>query len=300
MFHGSLVAIVTPMQSDDTVDVESLRHLVEWHIEQGSDGIVVIGTTGEAPTLNPGEQRLVIQQALEQARGRVPIIAGTGCNSTERTVHLTRTAMELGVDACLIIAPYYNKPTQEGIYQHFKKVAETVPIPIILYNHPGRTGIDVQTATVSRLARLPNIIGLKEGTGSLQRLRDILQSCGTEIDVYSGEDATGMEFMLAGGKGVISVTANIAPKLMHKMCAAAINGDRERAVAYNRVLAELHVQLFVESNPIPVKWALHHMGLIPLGIRLPLTVLSTKYYAQLHNTLQQAGCLPLSKAESNV
>jgi 4-hydroxy-tetrahydrodipicolinate synthase len=225
------------------------------------------------------------------AAGRVPVIAGTGANSTREAIDLTRCAMEAGVDACLLVTPYYNKPTQEGLYLHFRAVAEAVPVPQILYNVPGRTACDMLPETVERLAAISNIVGIKEATGDIERARAIVQCCGERLDVYSGDDATAMELMLNGGKGNISVTANVAPAAMHAMCAAAIAGDRDAAAAANRPLEELHRILFVESNPIPVKWALHEMGMVPPGIRLPLTPLAEQYREPLRAALRQAGIL---------
>jgi 4-hydroxy-tetrahydrodipicolinate synthase len=290
MFHGSIVALVTPMQPNGVIDIESLRQLVEWHIEQGTDAIVVLGTTGEAPTVDPIERKLVIQQAIEQAKGRVPIIAGTGTYATQSTINLTRDAMEAGVDACLLITPYCNKPTQEGLYQHFKAVAEAVPIPQILYNVPSRTACDLKPTTVAHLASFSNIVGLKEATGDIARMQEILKlTAGSSIDLYSGDDATCLEFILAGGQGVISVTSNVAPKLMHMMCKAAMAGAALEAREIDRKLASLHQQMFIETNPIPVKWALQQMGKIPAGIRLPLTPLSESCHMQVRDAMIQAG-----------
>ena len=291
MFHGSMVALVTPMQADESLDAEGLARLVEFHIEQGTDAIVAVGTTGESATLDEKEHCKVIRQVVEFARGRVPVIAGTGANSTREAIDLTRCAMEGGADACLLVTPYYNKPTQEGLYRHHKAVAEAVPIPQILYNVPGRTAVDMLPETVERLAAVPNIVGLKEATGNLERARDILERCGDRLDLYSGDDATAMEFMLLGGKGVISVTANVAPRAMHDLCVAAMAGKRAEAAAIDTRLAGLHESLFVEANPIPVKWALYEMGLIPPGIRLPLTVLSERYHDSVRQAMKQAGAL---------
>lgn len=288
MFHGSMVALVTPMQADGALDPESLRRLVEFHIEQGSDAIVAVGTTGESPTLDEEEHCRVIRQVVDSAAGRIPVIAGTGANSTTEAIVLTRCAMQAGADACLLVTPYYNKPTQQGLYLHHKAVAEAVPIPQILYNVPGRTACDMLPETVQRLAAIPNIIGIKEATGDLARAREILDRCGDTIDIYAGDDATAMDIILMGGKGVISVTANVAPRLMHEMCAAALADDRAKASSINNRLMALHKDLFVESNPIPVKWALHQMGLIPPGIRLPLTPLSAAAHDRVRRALQHA------------
>lgn len=289
MFHGSMVALVTPMREDDSLDEESLHRLVEFHIEQGTDAIVAVGTTGESATLDEKEHCDVIRRVVDAVAGRIPVIAGTGANSTREAIQLTRCAMAAGSDACLLVTPYYNKPTQEGLYQHFKRVAETVPIPQILYNVPGRTACDMLPSTVARLSEISNIVGIKEATGDISRAREILERCGERLDLYSGDDATAMELMLAGGKGVISVTANVAPRAMHDLCVAALAGDRERAESTNRRLEGLHQQLFLESNPIPVKWALFEMGLIAPGIRLPLTPLSQEYHEPVREALRAAG-----------
>ncbi|HWQ95271.1 MAG TPA: 4-hydroxy-tetrahydrodipicolinate synthase [Gammaproteobacteria bacterium] len=288
MFHGSMVALVTPMQADGALDPESLRRLVEFHIEQGSDAIVAVGTTGESPTLDEEEHCRMIRQVVEFAAGRIPVIAGTGANSTTEAIDLTRCAMQAGADACLLVTPYYNKPTQQGLYLHHKAVAEAVPIPQILYNVPGRTACDMLPETVQRLAAIPNIIGIKEATGDPARAREILDRCGDTMDIYAGDDATAMDIILMGGKGVISVTANVAPRLMHEMCAAALADDRAKASSINNRLMALHKDLFIESNPIPVKWALHQMGLIPPGIRLPLTPLSAAAHDRVRRALQHA------------
>jgi len=289
MFHGSMVALVTPMHADESLDSEGLAHLIEFHIEQGTDAIVVAGTTGESSTLDEREHCKLIHQAVTYVKGRVPVIAGTGSNSTREAIDLTRCAMEGGADACLLVTPYYNKPTQEGLFRHHKKVAEAVPIPQILYNVPGRTVCDLLPETVERLAAIPNIVGIKDATGNVSRGREILERCGDRMDLYSGDDATAMELILLGAKGVISVTANAAPRGMHEMCAAALVGDRAKASAINERLAGLHETLFVEANPIPVKWVLFEMGLIPPGIRLPLTPLSERYHDTLRQAMKQAG-----------
>ncbi len=291
MFQGSMVALVTPMQEDGAIDEGSLQRLIDFHVENHSDALVVVGTTGESATLDEQEHCHLIRRAVQMAAGRIPIIAGTGANSTSEAIDLTRCALEAGADACLLVTPYYNKPTQEGLYRHHKLVAETVPVPQILYNVPGRTGCDMLPATVQRLADIPNIIGIKEATGNMDRARDIMQRCGDRLDLYSGDDATAMELMLLGGKGNISVTANVAPAAMHDMCAAALAGDRETAQAINARLEILHRTLFVESNPIPVKWALHEMGMIPAGIRLPLTPLADEFHETVRQALRQAGVM---------
>lgn len=288
MFSGSMVALVTPMHADGRVDQKSLEKLIEFHVENGTDAIVAMGTTGESATLNEQEHCQVIKQVVEMANNRIPVIAGTGANSTSEAIELTQCAMSAGADACLLVTPYYNKPTQEGLYQHFKKIAESVAIPQILYNVPGRTAVDMQNKTVARLAGISNIVGIKDATGDLQRGQQLVEECGAKLDVYSGDDATAMEFILLGAKGDISVTANVAPKAMHEMCAAALAGDREAATAINERLLALHSKLFVESNPIPVKWALYEMNLIPEGIRLPLTVLDAQYHDVVRDAIKQA------------
>lgn len=291
MFHGSMVALVTPMREDGSVDDVSLAKLIEFHIDQGTDAIVAVGTTGESATLDEQEHCDLIRRMVEMTAGRVPVIAGTGANSTTEAITLTRCALKAGADACLLVTPYYNKPTQEGLYLHHKAIAEAVPIPQILYNVPGRTAVDMLPDTVERLSKVSNIVGLKEATGSLERAREILERCGDRLDLYSGDDATSCEFLLLGGKGLISVTANVAPAAMHNLCVAAMAGDRAAALAIDAPLRALHRDLFVEANPIPVKWALHEMGLIPLGIRLPLTPLSPQYHATVREALHQAGIL---------
>ena len=291
MFHGSMVALVTPMAADGAVDFDALGRLVEFHIENGTDAIVSMGTTGESATLDEKEHCKVIRETVGFVAGRIPVIAGTGANSTSEAISLTRCAMEAGADACLLVTPYYNKPTQEGLYLHHKAVAEAVPIPQILYNVPGRTACDMLPETVERLSKISNIVGIKEATGSVDRARDILSRCGDSLDLYSGDDATSMEFLLAGGKGVISVTTNVAPRLMHEMCEAAIAGDRAAAEAIDAKLVLLHQRLFLESNPIPVKWAVAEMGLIPKGIRLPLTWLSDAHHEPLREAMRAAGAL---------
>jgi len=292
MFHGSMVALVTPMHQDGSVDEPALAALVEWHIEQGTDAIIAMGTTGESATLDHKEHCHVIRFIVEQAAGRIPIIAGTGANSTTEAIELTRCAMQAGADACLLVTPYYNKPTQEGLYQHHKAVAEAVPVPQILYNVPGRTACDMLPATVIRLADIPNIVGIKEATGDISRAKEILDACGDKIDLYSGDDATALDCILAGAKGDISVTANVAPKAMHEMCAAALAGDEATARQINEPLLGLHENLFLEANPIPVKWALTEMGKIQSGIRLPMTVLSNEFHAPLRQAMQAAKIVP--------
>ena len=291
MFHGSMVALVTPMREDGSIDEASFARLVEFHVENGTDALVVAGTTGEASTLDEEEHCRVIRLVVDWARGRVPVIAGTGANATREAIELTHCAMKAGADACLLVTPYYNKPTQEGLYRHFRAVAEAVPIPQILYNVPGRTACDMHNDTVDRLASISNIVGIKDATGDMLRGKDLIERCADRLDIYSGDDATTLEFMRMGCKGGISVTANVAPKAMHEMCEAALAGDFVRAEAINQRLIPLHQKLFVEANPIPVKWALHEMGLIPTGIRLPLTELSASCHATVREAMQQAGVL---------
>lgn len=286
-----MVALVTPMFADGSVDFDSLSKLIEMHIESGTAAIVSMGTTGESATLDMGEHCEVMRRTVEMAAGRIPVIGGTGSNSTTEAIELTRCAQQGGADACLLVAPYYNKPTQQGLYLHHKSIAESVDIPQILYNVPGRTVCDMLPETVARLAQIPNIIGIKEATGSLERMREILSCVPDDFDLYSGDDETGVEFMLEGGHGVISVTNNVAPKAMAAVCEAALAGDREKALELNRPLEGLHRNLFVEANPIPVKWALNAMGLIPEGIRLPLTPLSKEFHEPLRKALRNAGVL---------
>ena len=291
MFTGSMVAIVTPMQEDGAVDYAALAALVDFHLENGTDAIIPAGTTGESATLDHDEHCEVIKRVVDQVAGRVPVIGGTGANSTWEAISLTQCAADAGVDACLLVTPYYNKPTQEGLYQHYKKVAEQVDIPQILYNVPGRTACDMLPETVVRLAQIDNIVGIKEASGDLERGVTIKEQCGSEFMVVSGEDGQAMESILNGGQGVISVTANVAPRLMHEMCAAALAGDAAKAQQLNSKIEDLHQALFVESNPIPAKWSLYEMGLIPAGIRLPLTPLAVQYHDLLRSALKKAECL---------
>lgn len=288
MVQGSIVALVTPMEEDGALDEASLKKLIEFHIEQGTDAIVAVGTTGESSTLDEEEHIAVIRQVVEQAAGRLPVIAGTGANSTREAIELTRRAKEVGADACLLVTPYYNKPTQEGLYRHHKAVAEAVAIPQILYNVPGRTACDMLPETVARLAEIPNIVGIKEATGDLARARQIKEFCGEAFPIYSGDDATACELCLQGAQGIISVTANVAPRLMHEICRAALQGDRETALKLDASLSALHKALFIESNPIPVKWAVWAMGLIKAGIRLPLTWLSENRHEAVRQAMRQA------------
>ena len=289
MIQGSLVAIVTPMHADGGVDEQAFRRLIDWHVEQGTDAIVAVGTTGESATLDEHEHCAAIALAVEQTAGRIPVIAGTGANSTSEAISLTRCALDAGADACLLVTPYYNKPTQEGLYRHHRAVAEAVPIPQVLYNVPGRTAVDMLPETVARLAEIDNIVGVKEATGKLDRITRLRELSGADFAVYSGDDATAREAMLLGANGDISVTANVAPAAMHAMCVAALAGDRTRAEELDRPLSGLHRELFAESNPIPVKWALAEMGMIEIGIRLPLTWLADAYHVQVRDAMRQAG-----------
>jgi 4-hydroxy-tetrahydrodipicolinate synthase len=288
MFSGSIVAIVTPMQADGGVDNGALDRLVEFHIEQGTNAIVAVGTTGESPTLTVEEHIGVIRRIVQQARKRIPVIAGTGSNSTIEAIEQTELAKQAGADACLSVTPYYNKPTQEGLYQHYKKIAEAVAIPLMLYNVPGRTACDLKPETVERLAAVPNIIGLKEAP-SIERNRELLARVGGRMDLFSGDDDLACESVLMGFQGVISVTANIAPRLVRAVIDAALAGRKEEARRLDAALQPLHKAMFVESNPIPVKWALARMGLIADGVRLPLTPLARPFQAQVLEALQRAG-----------
>jgi len=291
MARGSLVAIVTPMSDDGALDLDALRRLVDWHIAEGTDGIVVVGTTGESPTVSYDEHCLLIRATVEQAAGRVPVIAGTGANSTAEAIELTECAKAAGAQAGLSVVPYYNKPTQEGLYQHYKKIAEAVDLPLILYNVPGRTVADLSNDTTLRLAQVPGIVGVKDATGSMERAADLIRRAPEGFALYSGDDASAMPFMLLGGDGVISVTANVAPKLMHEMCVAAFAGNLARARELNNALLPLHSKLFVEANPIPVKWACAELGLIPSGLRLPLTPLSAGQHDTLRDAMRHAGLI---------
>jgi 4-hydroxy-tetrahydrodipicolinate synthase len=293
MITGSLVAIVTPMKSgkeqDGALDLERFKQLIDWHVAEGTDGIVVVGTTGESPTVNFDEHKELIRIAVQHSRGRIPIIAGTGGNSTVEAIELTASAKENGATACLSVVPYYNKPTQEGLYLHFRKIAESVDLPMILYNVPGRTVADLQSDTVLRLAQVPGIIGIKEATANLERNTDLIRRAPRNFAIYSGDDATALALILLGGHGVISVTANVAPKAMHQMCAAALVGDVKKARELNLRLFPLHQKLFVEANPIPVKWALAEMGMIEPGLRLPMSPLAEKFHQTVREALHEAG-----------
>jgi 4-hydroxy-tetrahydrodipicolinate synthase len=292
MIKGSIVAIVTPMHADGSLDYPGLNKLIDWHIAEGTDGIVIVGTTGESATVSVEEHCALIKAAVQHTGGRVPIIAGTGGNSTSEAIELTRYAKEAGADAALLVVPYYNRPTQEGMYQHFKAIAEAVDLPVILYNVPGRTVADMSNETIVRLAQIPNIVGVKDATGNLARGIDLLRLAPADFAVYSGDDPTAMALMFCGGKGNISVTANVAPRAMHELCVAAMAGDIAGAVAINNKVFPLHQKLFVEPNPVPVKWALAEMGLMPAGIRLPLVPLAEEFHDSVRGALRQAGLLP--------
>lgn len=288
MFHGSLVALITPMHTDGSIDFNSLEKLIDWHIANKTDGLVLLGTTGESATIDDNERREMIKVAVARVRHKMPLIVGTGSNSTKHAIALTGEAMSLGADAVLLVTPYYNKPTQEGLFQHYRAIANAVPMPQILYNVPSRTCCDLLPETIARLSQCANIIGVKEATGDLNRLKKLL-SLNVKMDFYSGDDPTAMEFMLLGGKGVISVAANVVPTLFHALCAAALKGDRESASTIDQQLRELYRVLFIETNPIPTKWALEKMGLIQSGIRLPLTPLSVGCRASVEAAIQGLG-----------
>ena len=287
--QGSIPAIVTPMQADGSLDLSSLRSLIDWHLAEGTDGFVVVGTTGESPTVDFDEHCSLIRAAVEQVAGRVPVIAGTGANSTAEAIELARYAKEIGADAHLSVVPYYNKPTQEGLYRHFRSIAEAVDLPMIVYNVPGRTVADLANDTTLRLAEVPGVIGIKDATGNIERGTDLLKRAPAGFSVYSGDDATALALMLFGASGTISVTANVAPRLMHEMCMAAIAGDVATARRINFQLLGLHRNLFLEANPIPTKWACARMGLIGDGIRLPMTPLSEEYQDRVRGAMVEAG-----------
>jgi len=288
MFKGSMVAVATPMHKDGTVDLESYENLIEFHIQNNTDALVPVGTTGESATLNHNEHCKVVSFVVEKVAKRIPVIAGTGANSTSEAIELTKYAYEAGVDGCLSVTPYYNKPTQEGLYLHYKSIAKAVPVPLIPYNVPGRTSCDMLPKTVERFLKIKNIVAVKEAIGELERIKELVDICGDKINILSGDDLTAMEALLLGGKGVITVTGNIAPKYMHLMCKAAIEGDRKLAEEYDKKIVGLHKDLFLESNPIPTKWALYKMGLIKEGIRLPLTNFSEEHHEQLLNSMRAA------------
>ncbi|MGK5078312.1 4-hydroxy-tetrahydrodipicolinate synthase [Janthinobacterium sp. HLX7-2] len=292
MIKGSIVAIVTPMHADGSLDFSGLRKLIDWHIAEGTDGIVIVGTTGESATVSVEEHCELIQLTVEHAKGRIPIIAGAGGNSTAEAIKLTRYAKDAGADAVLQVVPYYNRPTQEGMYRHFKAIAEAVDIPVILYNVPGRTVADMSNETIVRLSAIPNIIGVKDATGNIGRGIDLLRLVPADFAVYSGDDPTAMALMFCGGHGNISVTANVAPRAMHELCVAAMAGELATAIAINNKVFPLHQKLFVEPNPVPVKWALAEMGLMPAGIRLPLVPLADNCHATVRDALRDAGLLP--------
>ena len=291
MIKGSIVAIVTPLQADGSLDLPAMSRLLEWHVEQGTDAIVAVGTTGESATLDIDEHCTVITHVVKEIAGRIPVIAGTGANSTTEAIELTQAAKKAGADACLLVTPYYNKPTQRGLVEHYRKIAETVDIPQILYNVPGRTACDMLPETIRILSDVPNIVGVKEATGDVARGKEVLELCGKDFAVYSGDDATSLELMLDGAVGSISVTANVVPAALHEMCSLAIAGEADAANVVNNKIASLHELLFLESNPIPVKWALKEMGMIGPTIRLPLVEFDEKFHGKLREALQQAGAL---------
>ncbi len=289
MFKGSMVAIATPMNDDGSLDHESLEGLIEFHIENKTDAIISVGTTGESATLNFKEHSEVIKSTLSIVNKRIPVIAGSGANSTSEAIELTERSKELGADGCLLVTPYYNKPTQNGLYEHYKNIADEVSIPQILYNVPGRTSVDMLPDTVYGLSSHPNIVAIKEASGNLERSKDLIEKCADNISIFTGDDKTSVRDLLLGFKGNISVTANVAPLDMHNMCKFAMEGNADKANIINSKLDTLHDNLFIESNPIPVKWALHRMGLIKKGIRLPLTWLDEKYENILEKSLYNAG-----------
>ena len=291
MIKGSIVAIVTPMLEDGSLDLAAFRALIDFHVRQGTDGIVVVGTSGESPTVNVEEHELLIAEAVKHAAKRIPIIAGTGANSTREAIELAAFSKKAGADASLTVVPYYNKPTQEGLYLHFKAIAEAVDMPHILYNVPGRTVADMNNDTVLRLAQIPNIVGIKDATGNMERGSDLLRRAPKDFAVYSGDDASTLALMLLGAHGAISVTANVAPKLMHEMCAAALNGEVGKARETNFRLLGLHRNLFIEANPIPVKWAVSRMGLMKNVLRLPLTPLTVVAHPKVESAMREAGVL---------
>lgn len=289
MFSGSIVALVTPMQTDGAVDYPALERLVKFHLDNGTDGLVAVGTTGESPTLNVEEHFEVVRRVIRCAAGRVPVIAGTGANSTTEAIEWTAAAREARADGCLLVTPYYNKPTQEGLYRHYRAIAAAVDIPLVLYNVPGRTGCDLKPDTLARLTEIPNIVGLKEASGSLERYRELNSRFSKRLDLLSGDDDLTCEAMSFGFKGVISVTANVAPRKMHELCAAALRGDMATARKLDQELSGLHKNLFLEPNPIPVKWAVARMGLMSDGIRLPLTTLAQEFHEPVLAAMRQAG-----------
>jgi len=287
--RGSIVALVTPMQADGSLDLVALDRLIDWHVESGTHALVIVGTTGESATLSVQEHCDLVAHCVQVTRKRISVIAGSGSNSTEEALYFTKSARQHGADACLLVTPYYNKPSQEGLYQHFKAVAEAVDIPQILYNVPSRTACDLALETVDRLADLDNIVGIKDATGDVARGKQLIQRCGDRLAIYSGEDAITLSLMMGGADGTISVTANVAPVLMAKMCSCALSGDSQRAREIDERLGLLHRNLFLEANPSPVKWALWRMGLIKKGIRLPLVELDAKFHIQVIDALARAG-----------
>jgi 4-hydroxy-tetrahydrodipicolinate synthase len=291
MIKGSIVAIVTPMFEDGSLDRDSLRKLLDWHIAEGTDGIVIVGTTGESATVSPEEHCELIKLTVEHVGGRIPVIAGSGGNSTAEAISLTRHAKAVGADATLQVVPYYNRPTQEGMYRHFKAIAEAVDIPVILYNVPGRTVADMSNDTVVRLSTIDNIVGIKDATGNIGRGTELLRDVDKSFAVYSGDDPTAMALMFCGAAGNISVTANVAPRAMHELCDAAMSGQVARAIEINNRVLPLHGKLFVEPNPVPVKWALAEMGKMPSGLRLPLAPLSAQYHDTVRAALRESGVL---------
>jgi 4-hydroxy-tetrahydrodipicolinate synthase len=291
MIKGSIVAIVTPMFEDGSLDKDSLRKLIDWHVAEGTDGLVIVGTTGESATVSPEEHCELIKLTVEHVAGRIPVIAGSGGNSTAEAIALTRHAKAVGADATLQVVPYYNRPTQEGMYRHFKAIAEAVDIPVILYNVPGRTVADMANETVVRLSSVENIVGIKDATGNIGRGIELLRNVDKSFAVYSGDDPTAMALMFCGGAGNISVTANVAPRAMHELCEAAMSGQIARAVEINNRVLSLHSKLFIEPNPVPVKWALTEMGKMPSGLRLPLAPLSAQYHDTVRAALRESGVL---------
>lgn len=291
MIQGSLVAIVTPMHADGTLDIPGLRKLIDWHIAEGTDGIVIVGTTGESPTVSVEEHCELVRVTVEHTAKRVPVIAGTGGNSTSEAIELTQFAKDVGADASLQVVPYYNRPTQEGMYQHFKKIAEAVDLPVILYNVPGRTVADMSNDTILRLSKVPGIIGVKDATGNIGRGTELLRLVRKDFAVYSGDDATAMALMFCGAKGNISVTANVAPRAMHQLCDAAVNQRVAEAVEINNKMIPLHTKLFIEPNPVPVKWAMAEMGLIPSGMRLPIVPLAAEFHETVRAAMRESGVL---------
>jgi 4-hydroxy-tetrahydrodipicolinate synthase len=291
MIQGSIVAIVTPMHADGRLDLPGLRKLIDWHISEGTDGIVIVGTTGESPTVSVDEHCELIKVAVEHVSRRIPVIAGTGGNSTSEAIELTRYAKEVGADASLLVVPYYNRPTQEGMYLHFRKIAEAVDLPAILYNVPGRTVADMANETILRLAEVPGIVGVKDATGNIARGSDLIRLAPKSFSVYSGDDATAMALMFCGARGNISVTANVAPRAMHELCVEAMKGNVARAVEINNTVLPLHIKLFVEPNPVPVKWAMIEMGLIASGMRLPLSPLAPEFHETVRAALRESRVL---------